>query len=219
MGRVCKSTRLNSVFPAPRPPTHLTEGFRKTPGMSCAHLHRLQWVQKKSCPLGLSEGEKGIKLTTQRRWNGACSEHLGLLPCTSQTMNYCTFKCWSNSARKVWTRLRKTIFQAASPLLTVSEHSPWTYGPRLLFTGFSNSTEKKQVLWLKCIFMSQMCILWRSPEWLCHDCSNKTCVFVFPSFTLVPLSCLFILCSLTMVNTCSIYIHIDWLCIHWHKTT
>lgn len=65
VGRVCKSTMLNSVSPALRPPTHLTEeGFRKTLGMACARVYADPgWVQEESCSPGLSEWDKGIKLT------------------------------------------------------------------------------------------------------------------------------------------------------------
>lgn len=44
---------LNSVSPAPRPPTHLTEeGFRKTLGMLllCARLHRLRASPERQLP-------------------------------------------------------------------------------------------------------------------------------------------------------------------------
>lgn len=173
-----------------------------------------KWVQKKSCPLGLSEWEKGIKLTTQPWWNEACLEHLGLLSYISQTMNNGSFKYWSNSARSE--QDSETSFFRQRPLLWPSETILHQLTFLICCLLASQTAWQNQVLWYKkYIVMYKIFVAAALSSCNCHD--RYTCKRIYArmsvwSFTLVPS---FFLCSLTKHLQYSIVVYIRiWLALH-----
>lgn len=86
---------LNSVSPAPRPPTHLTKGgFRKTFGMLlCARLHRLRVSPERELPSRSVRMRQGYQTNNPALEKWIVSGEYW--PAFSHMSNY--KECWNNS--------------------------------------------------------------------------------------------------------------------------